>query len=36
MSPAAPKVEDTGRLYLREALTAMPVAVMVEDGVPRV
>jgi (1->4)-alpha-D-glucan 1-alpha-D-glucosylmutase len=36
LSPAAPKVEDTGLLYLREALTAMPVAVLVEDGVPRV
>jgi len=36
VSPAAPKVETTGRLYLREALTAMPVAVLVEDGVPRV
>ncbi|HWT35884.1 MAG TPA: malto-oligosyltrehalose synthase, partial [Paraburkholderia sp.] len=36
LSPAAPKVEDTGLLYLREALTTMPVAVLVEDGVPRV
>ncbi|MEM5384236.1 malto-oligosyltrehalose synthase [Paraburkholderia phymatum] len=36
VSPAAPKVEDTGLLYLRNALTAMPVAVLVEDGVPRV
>ncbi|MGE8473361.1 MAG: malto-oligosyltrehalose synthase, partial [Paraburkholderia hospita] len=36
VSPAAPKVEDTGLLYLRDALTTMPVAVLVEDGVPRV
>jgi (1->4)-alpha-D-glucan 1-alpha-D-glucosylmutase len=36
LSPGAPKVEDTGRLYLRDALAAMPVAVLVEDGVPRV
>jgi (1->4)-alpha-D-glucan 1-alpha-D-glucosylmutase len=36
VSPAAPKVEDTGMLYLRDALTTMPVAVLVEDGVPRV
>jgi (1->4)-alpha-D-glucan 1-alpha-D-glucosylmutase len=36
LSPAAPKVEDTGLLYLREALTTMPVAALVEDGVPRV
>jgi (1->4)-alpha-D-glucan 1-alpha-D-glucosylmutase len=35
VSPAAPKVEDDGRLYLRDALTSMPVAVLVEDGVPR-
>jgi (1->4)-alpha-D-glucan 1-alpha-D-glucosylmutase len=35
LSPAAPKVEDSGLLYLRDALTSMPVAVLVEDGVPR-
>ncbi|MCC8396766.1 malto-oligosyltrehalose synthase [Paraburkholderia sp. MMS20-SJTR3] len=34
LSPAAPKVDD-GLLYLRDALTVMPVAVLVEDGVPR-
>ena len=35
LSPAAPKVGDDGRLYVREALATMPVAVLVEDGVPR-
>ncbi|CAB3770299.1 malto-oligosyltrehalose synthase [Paraburkholderia humisilvae] len=35
LSPAAPKVDDNGLLYLRDALTSMPVAVLVEDGVPR-
>jgi len=35
MSTAAPKVEDDGVLYLRDALATMPVAVLVEDGVPR-
>ncbi|MEC5409143.1 malto-oligosyltrehalose synthase [Paraburkholderia sp. MPAMCS5] len=35
LSPAAPKVEENGLLYLRDALAAMPVAVFVEDGVPR-
>ena len=35
MSTAAPKVEDNGVLYLRDALATMPVAVLVEDGVPR-
>ncbi|MEQ5844011.1 malto-oligosyltrehalose synthase [Paraburkholderia acidicola] len=35
LSPAAPKVDDTGLLYLRDALAAMPVAILVEDGVPR-
>jgi (1->4)-alpha-D-glucan 1-alpha-D-glucosylmutase len=35
MSTAAPKVEDSGVIYLRDALAAMPVAVLVEDGVPR-
>ena len=36
LSPSAPKVEDSGLLYLRDALTSMPVAVLVEEGVPRV
>jgi (1->4)-alpha-D-glucan 1-alpha-D-glucosylmutase len=36
LSPAAPKVDDDGSLYLRDVLSAMPVAVLVEDGVPRV
>ncbi|MGF6446341.1 malto-oligosyltrehalose synthase [Paraburkholderia youngii] len=35
LSPAAPKVDDHALLYLRDALAAMPVAVLVEDGVPR-
>lgn len=35
MSTAAPKVEDHGVLYLRDVLATMPVAVLVEDGVPR-
>jgi (1->4)-alpha-D-glucan 1-alpha-D-glucosylmutase len=35
MSTAAPKVEDNGLLLVRDALAAMPVAVLVEDGVPR-
>ncbi|MGF6485356.1 malto-oligosyltrehalose synthase [Paraburkholderia sp. JPY419] len=35
LSPAAPKVDDHGLLHLRDALAAMPVAVLVEDGVPR-
>ncbi|RZF26161.1 malto-oligosyltrehalose synthase [Paraburkholderia sp. UYCP14C] len=35
LSPAAPKVDDHGLLYLRDALATMPVAVLVEDGVPR-
>ena len=35
LSPAAPKVDENGLLYLREALAAMPIAVLVEDGVPR-
>lgn len=34
-SPAAPKVDENGRLYLRDALAALPVALLVEDGVPR-
>jgi len=35
LSPAAPKVDENGLLYLRDALAATPVAVLVEDGVPR-
>ncbi|MCX4170945.1 MULTISPECIES: malto-oligosyltrehalose synthase [Paraburkholderia] len=35
LSPAAPKVDENGLLYLRDALSAMPIAVLVEDGVPR-
>ncbi|MEZ0600593.1 malto-oligosyltrehalose synthase [Paraburkholderia sp. IW21] len=35
LSPAAPKVDEGGLLYLRDALGAMPIAVLVEDGVPR-
>ncbi len=35
LSPAAPKVDESGLLYLRDALAAMPIAVLVEDGVPR-
>ncbi|WP_345815499.1 malto-oligosyltrehalose synthase [Paraburkholderia sp. PREW-6R] len=35
LSPAAPKVDENGLLYLRDALGNMPVAVLVEDGVPR-
>ncbi|NML31571.1 malto-oligosyltrehalose synthase [Paraburkholderia antibiotica] len=35
LSPAAPKVDNGSLLYLRDALAAMPVAVLVEDGVPR-
>ncbi|WNC92849.1 malto-oligosyltrehalose synthase [Paraburkholderia sp. FT54] len=35
LSPAAPKVDENGLLYLRDALGAMPIALLVEDGVPR-
>ncbi|CAH2788535.1 MAG: Malto-oligosyltrehalose synthase (EC [uncultured Paraburkholderia sp.] len=35
LSPAAPKVDENGLLYLREALGAMPIAILVENGVPR-
>ena len=35
MSPAAPKADETGRLFLRDVLTALPVALLVEEGVPR-
>lgn len=34
LSPAAQKVNGDGLLYLRDALAAMPVAVLLEDGVP--
>lgn len=34
LSPAAPKADETGRLYLREVLSALPVALLVEEGVP--
>jgi (1->4)-alpha-D-glucan 1-alpha-D-glucosylmutase len=33
MSPAAPRVGAHGALYLRDALAAMPVAVLVENGI---
>ncbi len=35
LSPAAPKIDGNGLLYLRDALGSMPVAVLVEEGVPR-
>ncbi|HZZ11414.1 MAG TPA: malto-oligosyltrehalose synthase [Paraburkholderia sp.] len=35
LSPGAPKVDEHGLLYLRDALSSMPIAVLVEDGVPR-
>jgi (1->4)-alpha-D-glucan 1-alpha-D-glucosylmutase len=35
LSTAAPKADETGRLLLRDALTALPVALLVEEGVPR-
>jgi (1->4)-alpha-D-glucan 1-alpha-D-glucosylmutase len=35
LSPAAPKGDEDGLLYLRDALGGMPVAVLVEEGVPR-
>ncbi|MGN6668544.1 MAG: malto-oligosyltrehalose synthase [Trinickia sp.] len=35
MSPAAPKANGESRLYLRDALSALPVALLVEEGVPR-
>ncbi|MFP3568964.1 malto-oligosyltrehalose synthase [Paraburkholderia sp. SIMBA_030] len=35
LSPAAPKVDENGLLFLRDALGAMPVAMLVEDGVPK-
>jgi (1->4)-alpha-D-glucan 1-alpha-D-glucosylmutase len=36
LSPAAPKVDESGLLYVRDALTTLPVAVLVEEGVPPV
>ncbi|MGF6775088.1 malto-oligosyltrehalose synthase [Paraburkholderia sp. GAS334] len=36
LSPGAPKVDESGLLYLRDALVAMPVAMLVEEGVPSV
>jgi (1->4)-alpha-D-glucan 1-alpha-D-glucosylmutase len=35
LSPAAPKADAAGKLYLRDALSALPVALLVEEGVPR-
>ena len=35
MSPAAPKADAAGKLYLRDALSALPIALLVEEGVPR-
>jgi (1->4)-alpha-D-glucan 1-alpha-D-glucosylmutase len=35
LSPNAPKAEGE-RLFLRDALGAMPVALLVEEGVPKV
>jgi (1->4)-alpha-D-glucan 1-alpha-D-glucosylmutase len=35
LSPAAPKVDDAGRLLARDVLTALPVALLVEEGVPQ-
>jgi (1->4)-alpha-D-glucan 1-alpha-D-glucosylmutase len=34
LSPAAPKAGDDGRLLVRDALSALPVALLVEEGVP--
>jgi (1->4)-alpha-D-glucan 1-alpha-D-glucosylmutase len=34
LSPNAPKA-DGARLYLRDALATMPVALLVEEGVPK-
>jgi (1->4)-alpha-D-glucan 1-alpha-D-glucosylmutase len=33
LSPAAPKADDAGRLFLRDTLTALPVSLLVEQGV---
>jgi (1->4)-alpha-D-glucan 1-alpha-D-glucosylmutase len=35
LSPGAPKADDAGRLFLRDTLTALPIALLVEEGVPR-
>ncbi|WP_116138898.1 malto-oligosyltrehalose synthase [Trinickia diaoshuihuensis] len=35
LSPAAPKADAAGKLYLRDALSVLPVALLVEEGVPR-
>jgi (1->4)-alpha-D-glucan 1-alpha-D-glucosylmutase len=34
LSPCAPKADEAGRLPLAEALAALPVALLVEEGVP--
>jgi (1->4)-alpha-D-glucan 1-alpha-D-glucosylmutase len=36
LSPGAPKVDESGLLYVRDALAALPVAVLVEEGVPSI
>ncbi|MGV2290921.1 malto-oligosyltrehalose synthase [Trinickia sp. YCB016] len=35
LSPAAPKADDAGELSVSDALSALPVAILVEEGVPR-
>lgn len=35
LSPGAPKADDAGRLFVRDALGALPVALLVEEGVPK-
>lgn len=35
LSPGAPKADGAGQLFLRDALSALPVALLVEEGVPR-
>ncbi|HEV3105732.1 MAG TPA: malto-oligosyltrehalose synthase, partial [Trinickia sp.] len=35
LSTAAPKTDERGRLFVRDALTALPVALLVEEGVPK-
>ncbi|RKP47443.1 malto-oligosyltrehalose synthase [Trinickia fusca] len=35
LSPCAPKADDAGRLFVRDALSALPVALLVEEGVPK-
>ncbi|PTB17487.1 malto-oligosyltrehalose synthase [Trinickia symbiotica] len=34
LSPGAPKVDDDGQLFVQDVLTALPVALLVEEGVP--